>query len=658
MIKGYKEGFSLAEALIALVIISLVMAATMPIVLKSKSAPSEAPWKYVTQGDLSQNAAVYTVLGETSSALFGDKRVPIDSNVSTNKDYVFATKINPKLSIIARNRIANPIISRHLLDFYERETNGNYTSIGKVSFDQFYNLSLGLNAMDAIKSTTAEPQVISLDAASDTDGYDWSDIKFTTGNFDTTATRGAANTAIGQYSMAGNSRYLKATGTEGAYVDYPTRNITGVGNTALGAFSMRRLQTGHFNTAIGTYALQSSSKSAAGTVYASADIGSGSYNTGVGAYALKYNSTGSLNTTVGTFSMRNNSTGQQNTSLGYAALYSNTTGSNNTSLGHNTMTANTTGTRNVAIGSRSMIANTEGWNNIAIGYQALQTNTTGTGNIAIGNSSANGITATTSNKLYIGGKTETNGNATWTGTDSLIYGDMATQNLTFNTKTLTSGIDNTSQTYLKGTAYIQRTDASGHTTTNYKIATIADIQSFLNNTHGPTAGGGKVTYTTPNDNLLYSDIRLKNVIGNNTAGLKEIMQIQVKNYTMKRDKKKEVLVGVIAQELQKVFPNSVVEGRDGYLRIRRDEIFYACLNAIKELNNMFKDMAAKITGLDEKIRILEDRNKMNETKITELERQNKIFEERLNALETKKSKKSDTVEQTTPQENVKDTEVK
>ncbi|MBQ3642199.1 hypothetical protein II906_09805, partial [bacterium] len=103
--------------------------------------------------------------------------------------------------------------------------------------------------------------------------------------------------------------------------------------------------------------------------------------------------------------------------------------------------------------------------------------------------------------------------------------------------------------------------------------------------------------------------------------------------------KKEVLVGVIAQELQKVFPNSVMEGRDGYLRIKRDEIFYACVNAIKELHNMIKDVIAKITGLEEKIRILEDRNKLNEEKISALERQNKLFEERIKTLENLNTKK-------------------
>lgn len=625
-----RQGFTLAEALITLVIISLVMAATMPIVLKSQNAPSEAPFKYVTQGDLVQNAAVYSALGATSTVLFGDKRVPVDSHVTTNKDYVFATKLNPKISVIARSRTSNPLISRHLLDFYEKETTGSYTSIGKVSFDQFFNLSLGANALDSIKSTSDEPQKVSLATATDTNGYDWADLSFSGANLDVTNTKGAANTAIGQYSMGGDARYVGASGSTGSYVDTPTRNLTGIGNTALGAFSMRRLQTGHLNTGIGVYSLQSSSKSAAGTDYTSAQIGSGSYNAAVGAYSLKYNSTGSLNSVIGTFAMRNNSSGEGNTALGYSSLYSNTTGGGNVGIGNQSLLANTTGTRNIAIGMQALNANTTGWNNIVIGYSSGTGNTTGTGNIVIGNGIATAINA--SNKLYIGGKTTDTGASQYNGTDTLIYGDMSARTLTLNTESTEIGVSDSARTYLRGYGYIKR----GSNT--YQIATVNDIVNYISNLHF-NAASGAITYTSPS--TIYSDARLKNIIGDNTAGLKEIMQIQVKNYTMKRDKKKEVLVGVIAQELQKVFPNSVVEGRDGYLRIRRDEIFYACINAIKDLNNMFKDLVAKVTGLEEKIRILEDRNKMNETKIAELERQNKLFEERLAALELKSTKKID-----------------
>ena len=154
-----------------------------------------------------------------------------------------------------------------------------------------------------------------------------------------------------------------------------------------------------------------------------------------------------------------------------------------------------------------------------------------------------------------------------------------------------------------------------------------------------------------NGGITYSDIRLKNVTGDNASGLKEIERIKVKNYTMKYDKTKEPQVGVIAQELQKVFPNSVIEGKDGYLRIKRDEIFYACVNSLKELNSIIQNIFVKITGLDkkikfldenikikeEKIKILENDKKNDEEELLNLEKQNILFEKRLSTLE--KSKK-------------------
>ena len=90
-----------------------------------------------------------------------------------------------------------------------------------------------------------------------------------------------------------------------------------------------------------------------------------------------------------------------------------------------------------------------------------------------------------------------------------------------------------------------------------------------------------------------SDIRLKNVYGKSTIGLKEINALKIKNYTFKADKKQTPHVGVIAQELQKVFPNSVIEGADGYLRIKQEEMFYAMVNAIQELDKKDKQLVEK-----------------------------------------------------------------
>ncbi len=56
---------------------------------------------------------------------------------------------------------------------------------------------------------------------------------------------------------------------------------------------------------------------------------------------------------------------------------------------------------------------------------------------------------------------------------------------------------------------------------------------------------------------MNSDSRLKNISGNFTDGLNKIKLIKPYNYILKSDKEKIHHVGVIAQELQKIFPNAV-----------------------------------------------------------------------------------------------------
>ncbi|MBQ9246137.1 tail fiber domain-containing protein [bacterium] len=128
-----------------------------------------------------------------------------------------------------------------------------------------------------------------------------------------------------------------------------------------------------------------------------------------------------------------------------------------------------------------------------------------------------------------------------------------------------------------------------------------------------------------------SDIRLKNVSGDSTAGLKEINALEVKNYTYKKDEKKVPHVGVIAQQLQKIFPDAVSKDEEGYLRIRTEDIFYAMVNSIKELCKQLQDLTAKVTGLDKRITELEKQNK-------QLAEQNKAFEKRLAKLEKEAAK--------------------
>ena len=112
--------------------------------------------------------------------------------------------------------------------------------------------------------------------------------------------------------------------------------------------------------------------------------------------------------------------------------------------------------------------------------------------------------------------------------------------------------------------------------------------------------------------MTTSDRRLKYVGKENTSGLDKIRQLKVFNYTFKKDAKKEPHVGVIAQDLQKVFPNAVKKGADGFLTIRMEDMFYAVINAIKELD-------AKYQAQEKRINKLEKENKELKTRLDRLE---------------------------------------
>ena len=121
-----------------------------------------------------------------------------------------------------------------------------------------------------------------------------------------------------------------------------------------------------------------------------------------------------------------------------------------------------------------------------------------------------------------------------------------------------------------------------------------------------------------------SDRRLKEVGKPFSAGLEELKKLEVFNFIYKKDKTKTPRVGVIAQDLQKIFPNAITKGADGFLRIRMEDMFYTAVNSIKELDN-------KTELQDKKLEELTRQNKELQKTIIELEK-------RLSKLEKKKIK--------------------
>ena len=85
----------------------------------------------------------------------------------------------------------------------------------------------------------------------------------------------------------------------------------------------------------------------------------------------------------------------------------------------------------------------------------------------------------------------------------------------------------------------------------------------------------------------------------------KIRQLKVFNYTFKKDKTKTPHVGVMAQDLQKIFPDAVKKGVDGFLTIRMEDMFYAVINAIKELDRKYAAQEKRINELEARIQKLE-----------------------------------------------------
>ena len=106
-----------------------------------------------------------------------------------------------------------------------------------------------------------------------------------------------------------------------------------------------------------------------------------------------------------------------------------------------------------------------------------------------------------------------------------------------------------------------------------------------------------------------SDRRLKTDITENNDGLEKLLELRPFNYTFKSDLFGVPQVGVIAQDLQKIFPNAVTKGKDGYLAIRWDEMFYAMINAIKTLGAKIEKIASDISGLEVSTITIKDQHK-------------------------------------------------
>ena len=351
------------------------------------------------------------------------------------------------------------------------------------------------------------------------------------------------NTSYGISAFVDNAtgEYNSAFG----YQSMQGNNVSGDHNTALGVSSLRFLTSGQKNTALGSFSLYNNT--------------TGEQNVGVGYYSL-FTNTAYGNTAVGYYSLKENTTGMYNVSIGHSSLTANTTAEYNTAVGTTSLNKNTTGSYNSAFGSFSLYDNTTGAYNSAIGFLSLQNNTTGQFNTALGNNTLYNITTGSSNT-------------------SIGYSTSASSSAAIN------------QTVIGF-------QADGQADNSVVLGNSNVTAVYMAEDSGATIYAGNATFN--GDVVIQSDARLKSNIVSLGSTLPKILQIDGKSYAMKGKQK----IGVLAQDIQEVFPELVTEDDNEMLAVNYQGLVPVLINALKEQQSEIETYRDEVSELKEMVQKL------------------------------------------------------
>ena len=382
------------------------------------------------------------------------------------------------------------------------------------------------------------------------------------------------NIAIGHGAMTENT----AGGTKNIAIGvYAMDALTsGDDNTGLGYAALGALNTGSANVGIGNNALDAHT--------------SGNYNTAVGYGALTTNTTADKNTAVGANALQANSTGTRNTAIGNTALYANLA-NDNLGIGDQAGYSITTGTRNIAIGINAYDDSDTESDNLAIGYNAMTTNTAGgTGNTAIGNYALDELTSGDHN-VSVG---LLSGNSMTEGVSNVLLGNgcganittgdeniMIGRNVGSNNVNLTTGHRNV---IIGAYADVSAAGSDNQIAIGYDVSCSGDSNfTFGNGGTDSNIAFGATSISAP------SDIRLKQNINDDVAGLSFINDLRPVTYEWRKEKdipeemnthvagseerfnNDFVNHGFIAQEVKEVIDNHP-EIKDGFKMWFEDDV--------------------------------------------------------------------------------------
>jgi hypothetical protein len=253
---------------------------------------------------------------------------------------------------------------------------------------------------------------------------------------------------------------------------------------------------------------------------------------GIGKDCLKALTSADYCTAVGGRALEALTTGSYNTGFGRMALLQVSTQAGNTACGYYAGAGIQNGAYNTAVGYASLGTNNDGARNTAIGVNALGAVTTGNDNIALGYNAGDSVSS---------------------GDNNVVIGAVAVASASADDQLVISSGDG-GMFWIKG-------DSAG-----------ACYQ-----------GDNATTWSTT------SDRRLKREIADATKGLDAINAIQIRTFRFRQDNPygmdaEPSRVGVIAQELEEVFPEAVNENVGGHKTVSVDSINWALLKAVQELS--------------------------------------------------------------------------
>lgn len=298
--------------------------------------------------------------------------------------------------------------------------------------------------------------------------------------------------------------------------------------------------------------------------------------------------------------------GSYNSYLGYMAGYSGTNSAHNTFVGFCSGKSNQSD-NNTFIGSLAGSNNISGWSNTFVGTESGRFNTTGMNNTFLGRWAGWNVEDGHSNTFlgtYAGADLKSGSENVVIGSDAMAdvyYGPegMASQNVIIGTGAGKKAMNSLGNVFIGFQAGYEETGSNLLYIANSSTVTplvYGNFESTLFRINGDIEYTGTLTE--------FSDLRLKTNIIPLTGVMEKLLQIKGIRFDWNSDINTGLLlmpgrhIGVIAQEVEQVFPELVKTSDRGYKMVDYVKLTPLLLEAIREQQAMIDELERRVEALE------------------------------------------------------------